>query len=141
MSNEERKRIVSDGLARRREERQQAEKEARLEEYEQDMIEACNIHCADAKQQRQLEETGRINRQIAQNRKEARAQAKAQEAKREENAMDAIRAYIYVCIGTVLAASWTPLPWYGAVALAAGLAVFPAAYIFRLYYPIEGGEQ
>lgn len=136
MNSEEAKRIVSEGLARRKEDRALAEKEARLEQYEQDMIDACNIHCADAKTQRKLEETGRLSRQMAKSRREARAQARAIEEQKEEQAIEAVKSYLYICGGILLVTAWTSFPTYAAFALIAGLAVFPAAYVFRLYYPM-----
>ena len=63
MSSDEARRIVQIGLDRRKEDRDTAAKEARLEKYEQDQIHFCNVHSANAKEQRQLEETGRRNKQ------------------------------------------------------------------------------
>lgn len=73
MSSEEAKRIISEGLERRKAEQEEARKEARLEHYEREQIRICNKHCAGAKQLRQQQETGRLNRYL----EEARNAAKA----------------------------------------------------------------
>ena len=137
MSSDEAKRYVSAGLERRKFARQEAERESRLEQYEQDMIETCNKSCADAKEQRRLDDAGRLTKEQAQARKAARAEAKAKEQAREEAAARAAKYYAIACMVILLATAWTPLPLWAAVTLALGLAVFPAAYIFRLYFPAE----
>lgn len=71
----------------------------------------------------------------AQKRREARAAALAQEQAREDAATLAVQRYMMACIGTMLMAMLTPFPWWASAALIAGLAVFPAAYIYRLYFP------
>lgn len=138
VSNEEAKRKVEEGLKHRREQRQAAEQEARMESYEQEQIHFCNKNCADAKLQRSLEETGRMNHLEAQARRQARLEAMAKEQARENAAMKAALHYGIACLGIVLLAAVSKLPGWAAIALMAGLAVFPVAYIFRLYYPIEG---
>lgn len=52
MSNDEARRIVTAGLERRKAERETAAQEARLEKYEQDQIHFCNVHSANAKEDR-----------------------------------------------------------------------------------------
>ena len=52
MNCDEARRIVHIGLDRRKEDRDTAAKEARLEKYEQDQIRFCNVHSANAKEQR-----------------------------------------------------------------------------------------
>lgn len=137
MNSEEAKRIVGAGLERRRTERQIAEQEACLEQYERDMIGACNEHCADAKIQRRIEETGRISKEQAETRRAARAEALAKEQAREDAAVAACRYYGLACLVILWLTAVTQFPIWAAVTLALGLGVFPAAYIFRLYYPIE----
>lgn len=137
MSNEEAKRIVTDGLKRRKADRQMAEQEAQLDQYEQDMIDACNANCADAKFQRQLKETGRLSRQQAESRRAARAEAQAKAQAREDAAVAACRYYGLSCMGILWLAAVTRLPLWAGAALALGLAVILAVYIFRLYFPIE----
>lgn len=137
MSNEEARRIVSDGLAKRKADRLEAEREARLEQYEQDMIDTCNEHCADAKFQRRLEVIGRMSREQANARRAAREEALAKELAREEAATDAVRQYVISCMAILCLTIFTKLPVWAAVTLAAGLGVFPTAYIFRMYFPME----
>lgn len=136
MNNEARK-IVQAGLDRRKADREAAAREARLERYEQDQIHFCNEHCANAKEQRQLEETGRRNRQQYEARRAAREQALALKLAREQAAIDAVRKYVVFCLAMLCLTIFTHLPLWGAITTALGMGVFPAAYIFRLYYPLE----
>lgn len=138
MSSDEARRIVQIGLDRRKEDRDTAAKEARLEKYEQDQIHFCNVHSANAKEQRQLEETGRRNKQQYEARRAARQQALALELAREEAATDAVRKYVVFCLAMLCLTIFTHLPLWAAITTALGMGVFPAAYIFRLYYPLEG---
>ena len=137
MSNDEARRIVTAGLERRKAERETAAQEARLEQYEQDQIRCCNEHFANAKVQRQLEETGRRNKQQYEARRAARQQALALELAREEAATDAVRKYVVFCLAMLCLTIFTHLPLWAAITTALGMVVFPAAYIFRLYYPLE----
>jgi hypothetical protein len=50
MSSEEARRIIQIGLEHRKEDRNLADQEARLEEYEQDQIDFCNAHFVAAKE-------------------------------------------------------------------------------------------
>lgn len=137
MSSDEARRIVQIGLDRRKEDRDTAAKEARLEKYEQDQIHFCNVHSANAKERRQLEETGRRNKQQYEARRAARQQALALELAREEAATDAVRKYVVFCLAMLCLTIFTHLPLWGAITTAVSMGVFPAAYIFRLYYPLE----
>ena len=137
MSNEARM-IVQAGLDRRRSARAEAAQEARLERYEQEQIHFCNVHSANAKEQRQLEETGRIRREQMETRRAERAAALAQEMEREEAATEAVKKYAVSCLVILCLTIFTYLPLWGAITLIVSLAVFPVAYIFRLYYPLEG---
>ena len=137
MNSDEARRIVQNGLDRRKEDRDTAAKEARLEKYEQDQIHFCNEHCANSKEQRQLEETGRRNRQQYEARRAARAEAYALELAREQAATDAVKKYGVFCMATLCLTIFTHLPVWAAITTALGMGVFPAAYIFRLYYPLE----
>ena len=137
MSNEEARRIVTAGLERRKAEREQAAQEARLEKYEQEQILFCNMHCTDAKVQRQKEETGRLNRERFAAMRAAQAEAIAKQMARDQAATDAVRKYIMVCLVMFTLTIFTHLPLWAAFTTIMGMAVFPAAYIFRLYYPLE----
>lgn len=138
MEFEEAREIVQSGLDRRKEDRKIAEQEDRLEQYEQDMIGACNVHCADVKKQRQLEETGRLNKKRLEAIRMAREKALALEMDREEKAVSAVKKYGVSCMSILCLTIFTSLPVWAAITLAFGLVVFPTAYIFRLYVPLEG---
>ena len=137
MSNDEARRIVTAGLERRKAELETAAQEARLERYEQDQIRCCNEHFATAKVQRLMDETGRMNREQHEARKAAREQALAMEMAREQAATDAVKKYGVFCLATLCLTIFTHLPLWGAITTALGMGVFPAVYIFRLYYPLE----
>lgn len=137
MSNDEARKIVQSGLDRRKEDRQIAEREGRLERYEQDMIDTCNKNCANAKVLRLTEESGRLQKQQMEAKRLARAEALAKEMEREEKACSAVKKYIVACMALLCLTIFTYLPMWAAVTFALGLAVFPAAYVFRLYYPLE----
>lgn len=137
MNSDEARRIVSLGLQHRKMERQNAEREQRLEKYERDMITHCNEHSADAKILRRLDDTVQFDRAQAVARREARLDVLAKEQAREAAAAGAVKRYILSCVVILWLTTWTYLPLWAAVTLVAGLGVFPAAYIFRLYYPEE----
>lgn len=77
-----------------------------------------------------------LEREKAEERREAWLEARARDRERKEIATLAVRRYICACAVIVLATLLTPFPWYGAMALIPGLAVFPMAYIYRLYVPM-----
>lgn len=136
MSNEARQ-IVQAGLDRRKADRETAAREARLERYEQDQIHFCNEHCANAKVLRLMDETGRMQREQVKARQAAREQALAMEMAREQAATDAVKKYGVFCLAILCLTIFTHLPLWAAITTALGMGVFPAAYIFRLYYPLE----
>ena len=148
MSNDEARKLVEDGLTLRRKRREAAEREARMEAYEKEMITFCNGHYANAKESRAREAEKSMemamealrkeearSRYIEQ-RKREREQAQ-QEMAREARAYDAVRNFILFCMVTALVTVWTPFPWWAAVALVAGCTALAAAYVFRLYYPMD----
>lgn len=137
MNSNEAKNIVLAGLERRKDERALAEREVRLERYEQEMIDTCNKNCANAKILRLTEETGLLQKEQMEAKRLARAEALAKEMEREEKAYTAVKRYIVACMALLCLTIFTYLPMWAAVTFALGLAVFPAAYVFRLYYPLE----
>lgn len=137
MSNEARQ-IVQAGLDRRKADRETAAREARLERYEQDQIRCCNEHSANAKVLRLMDETGRMQREQVKARQAAKAEALAKELEREQAATDAVKKYGVFCLAILCLTIFTHLPLWGAITTAVSMGVFPAAYIFRLYYPLEG---
>ena len=138
MNCDEARAIVLDGLQMKRHLREEAKQEARLEEYERDMIATCNGHCADAKVLWLENEQNRLDREqmVAEKRQQREEMLRSME--RDANAADAVRAFIFVVMAIMLVTVWTPFPWWAAVALTFGLAVCLAAYIFRIYVPWEG---
>lgn len=131
-NTEENCRIVEEGLAQKKVIRLQreAEQEARQEEYEQDMISACNTHCADAKKERLKAE------QKAQRRAEI-AQAKAKAVELEYKSVNAVRRYGVLCLVILLVSAVTKFPFWAALTFIISGVIFPCIYIFRLYNPIE----
>lgn len=136
MSNEARQ-IVQAGLDRRKADRETAAREAKLERYEQDQIRCCNEHSANAKVLRQMDETGRIQQEQFKARQAAKAEALAKEREREQAATDAIKKYGVFCLATLCLTIFTHFPLWAAITTVVSMGVFPAAYIFRLYYPLE----
>lgn len=104
-------------------------KERQLDQYELDMIQRLNVHCRDKK-----EETAALELKKIRAAQRQEAQRKAREL--NEKATQAVRKYVYACVGILLLVGFTSFPWWAAVALTLGLAVFPAAYIYRLYVPL-----
>jgi len=137
---EEARQIVSQGLELRRIQRREEEKEAKLEQYEQDMISGCNLHCVNARKDRQSMEQDSARKEAAAARRAERAAAKAKAWQLECKSNDALRKYGLACMVVLLVSAITKLPFWAAMALMISGAVFPAAYIYRLYVPF-GGEQ
>lgn len=148
MNTEEARILVMEGLQMRRQRREAAEKEARLEVYEKEMITFCNGNCASAKEIRQRDAETAMTLVLEANRKkeqrelmiEARKREREQqrmEMERDATALEALRRFVFFCLVTALVTMWTPFPWWAAVALVFGIAVLAAAYIFRLYFPLN----
>jgi glutamyl-tRNA reductase len=133
VNNEDAKRIVSEGLERRRTDRNA--REAMLE----DQARQLRLTINDNHTTRTLTDAQRkaLAMEQARKRREARAANLAMEQAREESATLAVRRYGMACMGILLSAVLTPIPWWAAVALAAGLTAFPVAHIIRLYCPME----
>lgn len=138
MSNEEKKRIVAEGLERRKADRVAAEREAKLDSYEQEQLDAVHKNCEDARLNREAEEVRmrRHQERIARRQEWAAQAAKAQML--EDKSVAAVRYYGVLCLVVLLISALTRLPFWAAAAMNLGGAVFPIAYIFRLYNPIEG---
>ena len=135
MTNAQAKQLVIDGLTLRRQRREAAEQEARMEAYEKEMITFCNGHCANAKVIRQKDAETALTLVLEANRqKELRDQMVME---RDATAMDAVRRFVVFCLVTALVTVWTPFPWWAAVALVVGTTALTAAYIFRVYNPVE----
>lgn len=138
MSNEEKKRIVAEGMERRKADRVAAEREAKLDSYEQEQLDAVHLNCEGAKLKREAEEARMRKHQqrIARRQEWAAQAAKAQML--EDKSVAAVRGYGVLCLVVLLVSAITRLPFWAAAALILGGAVFPIVYIFRLYNPLEG---
>lgn len=121
MSSSEARQIVQNGLDRLKVMRN--EREAALE----DQARRLRLTINDNHNARTMTDAQRLEKAKA----ERKARAKARRDK-ENAAILAVQYYGRVCIGVVLVTLLTPFPWWSAIALTAGLAVFPAAYIYRL---------
>jgi hypothetical protein len=130
MNSNEARKIVQDGLQERKIRKQEAEREALREKFEQDMIHACNVNCAGAKAKRETMEQAKKRRAEA-----AASRAKAWEL--ECKRIYACQLYGILCLVVLLVSALTKFPFWAAVTLIAGGAVFPLVYIFRLYNPIK----
>lgn len=125
MSSDERKRTVQEGLDRRKKARN--ERDAALEEQ--------------ARRLRKTINSNHTSRTLTDAQKQANAkaerQARAKARREKENAaILACHYYIRSLAATVLVTILSPFPWWAAVTLFAALALFTAAYIFRIYYPV-----
>ena len=124
MTTEEARDYVQAGLDRQKEARQ--EREEQLDAFEAEMISCCNQHSANARKTTAEKEKCEMDRAL-------KAEKRAAMRKKDELAELACTKYGYACVAILLTCCVTPLPFYGAAALIAGLAVFPAVYIAKLY--------
>lgn len=126
MTTEEARDYVQAGLNRLRETRLEREKEEQLDAFEAEMISFCNQHSAITR--KTMAEKEKCEKYRA-----AKAEKRAEMRKKDEAAELACTKYGYACVAILLTCCVTPLPFYGAAALIAGLAVFPVVYIAKLY--------
>ena len=148
MTNAQAKQLVMDGLTLRKQRKEAAEQEAKMEAYEKEMISFCNGHCANAKVIRQKDSEAALALALEANcqkeqrermielRKREREQMRM-EMERDATAYDAVRRFVIFCLVVALVTVWTPFPWWAAVALLVGSTAIAAAYIFRVYNPVE----
>lgn len=118
---------------------QQKEKAAQaadraLDAYEAEMISGINAHRA-ARAAQALSRDELIAERVAADK------AAREDMEREYKASEAIKRYILVCLATLCFSAFSPFPVWAAAAFCLGGAVFPASYIFRLYYPIENESE
>lgn len=124
MTTEEARDYVQAGMDMRNIRRQ--EREERLDAFEAEMISFCNKHSATTRMTTAEKEKCEMNRV-------RKAEKRAAMRKKDELAEMACTKYGYACVAILLTCCVTPLPFYGAAALIAGLAVFPTVYIAKLY--------
>lgn len=105
-----------------------------LEAYEAEMISGINAHRA-ARAAQAISRDERIAERVAADK------AMREDMERENKSSEAIKRYILVCLATMCFAAFSPFPVWAAAAFCLGGAVFPASYIFRLYYPIENESE
>ena len=143
MSNnpEENRRIVREGLERRKAARLEAESEARLDEYERDMIRFCNDHNADAKVTRKATADDWRCKTMSMERIESRKNARIKKWERRGALSRAVKLYAGTCLFLLWATTWSYLPIWAAVTASIGLGALPAALAIRLYkVPIKRKE-
>lgn len=105
-----------------------------LDAYEVEMISGINAH-------RAVRAAQAISREELIAERVAADRAAREDMERECKASEAIKRYILVCLATMCFAAFSPFPVWAAATFCLGGAVFPASYIFRLYYPIEESEE
>lgn len=115
------KEIVQAGLDRRRME--QHKREAALEGQARQLRLTINDNHA----ARTMTDVQRLAAEKA----ERMAKAKARRDK-ENASIAAVHMYVKVCLAIFLTTLLTPFPWWAAIALVAGTAVFPVIRIYRL---------
>lgn len=130
MDKNEARLIVEAGLENRKLQRAEEAREAKREQFEQDMITACNRNCADRKKTRQQEE-------MSAQRRAAIAAAKAKQWELECKANNAVRLYGVLCLVVLLVSAVTKLPFWAAMSLIVGGTAPLAAHIYRLFVPIK----
>lgn len=133
MSTEEARSIVAAGLERRKEDR--VRRDAALEDQARQLRMTIN----DNHNFRTISEEQRmaLEAENIQKRRAERAKAKADQVIRDMKAEDAVRKYGVACLLILLMTAVFRLNILVAIALTLGLAVFPAAYIYRLYVPLD----
>lgn len=105
-----------------------------LDAYEMEMISGINAHRAARAAQALTREELIAERAAAD-------KAAREDMEREEKSSEAIKRYIVVCLATLCFSAFSPFPVWAAVTFCLGGAVFPATYIFRLYFPINESEE
>ena len=105
-----------------------------LDAYEMEMISGINAH-------RAVRAAQAISREELIAERVAADRAAREDMEREYKASEAIKRYILVCMATLCFAAFSPFPVWAAATFCLGGGVFPAAYIFRLYFPIEESEE
>lgn len=105
-----------------------------LDAYEAEMISGINAHRA-ARAAQALSRDELIAERVAADK------AARENMEREYKSSEAIKRYILVCLATLCFSAFSPFPVWAAAAFCLGGAVFPASYIFRLYYPIDENES
>ena len=133
MSTNEARQIVTDGLDRLKAERIRREAEMDAQAYRLWQT------ISDNHAQKTMSEIQRkaMEEEEARKRKAERAKAKADMVIKGMKAEDACRKYGIAVLLIILLTAVSRMNVFFSLALALGLAVFPAVYIYRLYNPLE----
>ena len=133
MSCDEARCVVTEGLERRREARIRRDAELETQARQLRMTISGNhaLKTMTEIQRKALEE------EEARQRKAERAKAKADLVIKDMKAEDACRKYGFAVLLVILLTAVSRMNVFFSLALVLGLAVFPAVYIYRLYYPLE----
>ena len=133
MSCDEARCVVTEGLERRREARIRRDAELETQARQLRMTISGNhaLKTMTEIQRKALEE------EEARQRRAARAKAKADLVIKDMKAEDACRKYGFAVLLVILLTAVSRMNVFFSLALALGLAVFPAVYIYRLYNPLE----
>ena len=133
MSSDEARKIVADGLERRKEEKMQ--RDAELDEQERLLRLTINgNHTEKTLSEAQKKEQ---EKEKARQRREAKEKARRDRAARDMAAETTVNNYGAACLVILLVACVTRLNVFVVLALVLGLAVFPIAKIYRLYVLME----
>ena len=133
MSCDEARCVVTEGLERRREARIRRDAELETQARQLRMTISGNhaLKTMTEIQRKALEE------EEARQRNAERAKAKADLVIKDMKAEDACRKYGFAVLLVILLTAVSRMNVFFSLALALGLAVFPAVYIYRLYNPLE----
>ena len=133
MSCDEARCVVTEGLERRKEARirRDAELETQARQLRQTISGNHAMKTMTEIQRKAMEE------EEARKRKAERAKAKADLVIKDMKAEDACRKYGFAVLLVILLTAVSRMNVFFSMALILGMAVFPAVYIYRLYYPLE----
>ncbi len=133
MSSNDARRIVESGLERRNNERKL--RDAALEEQARKLRLTISGNHAE-KTMSEIQKMA-LAEEEARKRRAARAKAKADMVARDMKVEEIVHRYGILCLLILLLTAVTRINILVSISLALGLAVFPAADIYRLYYPIK----
>ena len=133
MSSNEARQIVEDGLEKKKLERER--RDAALE----DQARQLRLTISGNHAERTMSEIQRKAREEAEarERRAERVRAKAARVYRDMKVEQIVRSYGVLCLLILLLTAVTRMNSLVSIALVLGMAVFPAADIYRLYFPAE----
>ena len=137
MSTEEARSIVTAGLERMKEDR--IKRDAALEDQARQLRQTISGNHS-MKTMTEIQRKA-MKAEEAKKRRAERAKAKADMVIKDMKAEDACRKYGIACLVILMLTVISKMNVFFSLALALGLAVFPAVYIYRLYVPLEEVKQ